>query len=172
MGQLTCLPSPASAHQPACLPASASLQRAMSIPADLRSYRTDFINKLLAGNFKVLVQVCSLEFLWDGAVWFVARKPDENGVLRSSAVRPTVQPGCCRSPACILDGLNAQPAQNQPMSTPRACRPWSSLGYETCTGIPPSCSVPDIHQTELILLPAGHAAAGRAKECTEICPAQ
>lgn len=32
-----------------------SLQRAMSIPADLRSYRTDFINRLLAGNFKVKV---------------------------------------------------------------------------------------------------------------------
>ena len=67
MGQLTCLPSPASAHQPACLPASASLQRAMSIPADLRSYRTDFINRLLAGNFKV---GCSrLASVLDG--WFV-----------------------------------------------------------------------------------------------------
>ncbi|PRW45123.1 fad dependent oxidoreductase [Chlorella sorokiniana] len=30
------------------------LQRAMSIPADLRSYRTDFINRLLAGNFKAM----------------------------------------------------------------------------------------------------------------------
>ncbi|KAI7837968.1 hypothetical protein COHA_008271 [Chlorella ohadii] len=33
------------------------LQRAMSIPADLRSYRTDFINKLLAGNFKAMEQL-------------------------------------------------------------------------------------------------------------------